>query len=88
MKVNLKRGLKTSLGAAIVCTAMFAAVWYFTLPPDLADSDHSISRWWRGEHVSAHLSLALVVFVSAGLVGVVMGAFRQDTIHTKHETSA
>jgi len=83
MKVNLKRGLLVGLVAATICTSLFAAFWYFTLPPDMADSDHSISRWRSGPHVSAHLSVAAVVVVSSGLLGFVMGAFRPTTVHGK-----
>jgi hypothetical protein len=35
------------------------------------------------ERVSATLSLATVVFVSSGLMGFVMRAFRPDTSHAK-----
>ena len=88
MKANLKRGLLLGLMAATICTALFAAFWYFSLPPDMGDSDHSVSRWWAETHVSATLWLAAVVFVSAGLLGFVMGAFRPATIHTKHDHTA
>ena len=88
MKPNLKRGALVGFGAAMICTVLFAAFWYFTLPPDLSDSDHSIARWLRSPNVSSHLLLAGVVFVSSGLIGFVMGAFRPDAIRKNHETSA
>ena len=79
MKVNLKRGLLTGFTAAVICTLLFAAFWYFTLPPGIGEPDHSIRRWWKGPHVSATLWLAVVVFVSSGLIAFVMGAFRPET---------
>jgi hypothetical protein len=93
MKPKLKQGAVVGLTAAVICTVLFATFWYFTLPPDLSGSDHSITRWLRGPNVSAHLLLAAVVFVSSGLIGFVMGAFRPDTTRKNqtrknHETSA
>ena len=88
MKANLKRGLVVGLVAATICTALFAAFWYFTLPPGISGPDHSIGRWWRGTRVSATVWLAVVVFVSTGLIGFAMGAFRPETNRTKDDTSA
>ena len=88
MKPNLKRGALVGFGAAMISTALFAAFWYFTLPPDLSGSDHSIARGLRSPNVSSHLLLAGVVFVSSGLIGFVMGAFRPDMVRKNHETSA
>jgi hypothetical protein len=80
MKANFKRGLLVGLAVATICTALFAAFWYFTLPPDIGDSDHSIIRWWTGSRVSATLWLAAVVFVSTGVIGFVMAAFRPTRV--------
>ena len=88
MNVNLKRGLLAGLVASTICTGLFAAFWYFTLPGDMTGSDHSISRWWRGHSVSAHLLVAGVVFGSSGLVGFVMGAFRPTIVSHKHDNAA
>jgi hypothetical protein len=88
MKVNLKRGLVAGLVAAALSTLLFAACWYFTLAPGIDDSTHFISRWWRGDRVSATLWLAVVVFVTTGLIAFAMGAFRPDTSHTPHDKSA
>jgi hypothetical protein len=86
MKPNVKRGLLVGFGAAIICTGLFAAFWYFTLAPSVTDSDSSISRWWNGPFVSVHILVAAVVFVSAGLIGFVMGAFR-PTVSNKDDAA-
>jgi hypothetical protein len=88
MKVNLKRGLLAGLGAATIATGLSAIFWYFTLPPDMNDSDHSISRWWRGPSVSAHFLVAAVVFGSSGLIGFAMGAFRPTPVSHKNVKAA
>ena len=76
MHLNLKRGFVEGVAAATICTGLFVAFWYLTLPPDLQGSEHSISRWWSGRSVSATFRLTAVLFVSSGLIGFVMGAFR------------
>jgi hypothetical protein len=87
MKMNLKRGLLAGSIVSVSCSLLFAAFWYFTLPPGMGEPDDAISRWWKGSHVSATLRLAAVVFTSSGVIAFVMGAFRPDT-RSKHETSA
>jgi len=83
MKVTLKRGFLAGLGTGTIFTVLFAVSWYFTLPEDIGGSDHSVSRWWRGENVSATILLAAVVFGSFGLIGFVIGAFRPETVAPK-----
>ena len=77
MTINLKRGALVGLSAAIVAEGLFAIFWYFTLPPDF-DSAHSVSRWWNewSESHMFHVELAILLFLSIGIIGFVAAAFR------------